>query len=397
MVDEQVVTARRTRRDPRRELTPQKLVAAARVVFERDGFHDARLADVTKEAKVSTGTLYNYFQSKEQLFRAVMQGVLDDLTERRATTQRDAATRPTDPVQGIIDANRSYVAGYRENARLMSLLSQVAERDPEVQAIGIAIRDHFETPAARGDRPLAGAGRRLQRPRSRVHRQRAAPTWSTASSPSGSPSACSYDEDLVAETLSKLWIRALGMARRPQALDARELTGSAASPHVGVMPRSMRSVDARWHVDAPHAAARRPADRRRPPARSPASSTTRGAASATVTTTEHHGRRSDWIAAAGDPGRPRHRAHVDARRPRRRHVRHARRSTRSSAVPTRSRAWRRSSTSLGGDRRVGRCSATAPTGQRGGVDRVARRRARRRGRPRRSRRRARRRGSPATS
>ena len=47
-------------------------------------------------------------------------------------------------MQGIIDANRSYVAGYRKNARLMSLLSQVAERDAEVQAIGIAIRDHFE-------------------------------------------------------------------------------------------------------------------------------------------------------------------------------------------------------------------------------------------------------------
>jgi AcrR family transcriptional regulator len=91
-------------------------------VFERDGFHDARLADVTREAKVSTGTLYNYFQSEEELFRAVIQVVLDDRTEPAGDDDR----RPepaSGVVQGIIDANRSYVAGCRKNARLMSLLS----------------------------------------------------------------------------------------------------------------------------------------------------------------------------------------------------------------------------------------------------------------------------------
>ena len=82
--DSQAPPAARRRHDPRRERTPQRLIAAARIVFERDGFHDARLSDVTREAKVSTGTLYNYFDSKTALFRAVMQGVLDDLTAKVA-------------------------------------------------------------------------------------------------------------------------------------------------------------------------------------------------------------------------------------------------------------------------------------------------------------------------
>ena len=145
--------AARRRHDPRRERTPQRLIAAARVVFERDGFHDARLSDVTREAKVSTGTLYNYFQSKEELFRAVMQGVLDDLTARPTTMP--AASRATavrDPVSGIFEANRSYVQGYRRNARLMSLLTQVAERDAEVLAIALAIRQHFEDRISRAIR-----------------------------------------------------------------------------------------------------------------------------------------------------------------------------------------------------------------------------------------------------
>ena len=51
----------------KRARTRQKLLDAARVVFERDGFHDARLADIVQEAQVATGTFYNYYNSKEEI------------------------------------------------------------------------------------------------------------------------------------------------------------------------------------------------------------------------------------------------------------------------------------------------------------------------------------------
>jgi AcrR family transcriptional regulator len=216
MVDEQVVTPRRTRRDPRRELTPQRLVAAARVVFERDGFHDARLADVTREAKVSTGTLYNYFQSKEELFRAVMQGVLDDLTARAGDDDDSRPERRADPVQGIIAANRSYVAGYRRNARLMSLLSQVAERDAEVQAIGIAIRDHFEQRLSRAIRRWQEQGLAYA-DLDPVYTANALAYMVDRFLAEWVALDLDYDEERVADTLSKLWVRALGMGDGPRA------------------------------------------------------------------------------------------------------------------------------------------------------------------------------------
>jgi len=206
----------RRRQDPRRERTPQRLIAAARLVFERDGFHDARLADVTKEANVSTGTLYNYFQSKEELFRAVMQGVLDELTAQPAA---DAPAPPRDPsrtpVEGIYAANRSYVHGYRRNARLMGLLSQVAERDPEVLAIGLAIRDHFESRISRAivrwqaeglaysDLDPVYAANALAYMVDRFLAE-----WSALGLP--------YEEDKVADTLSALWVRSLGLADGPR-------------------------------------------------------------------------------------------------------------------------------------------------------------------------------------
>lgn len=52
--------------------TRASLVAAARTVFERAGYLDARLTDITKEANCSTGTFYTYFDNKEQIFAAVL-------------------------------------------------------------------------------------------------------------------------------------------------------------------------------------------------------------------------------------------------------------------------------------------------------------------------------------
>jgi AcrR family transcriptional regulator len=206
---------RRPRHDPRRERTPQKLVAAARVVFERDGFHGARLADVTREADVSTGTLYNYFQSKEELFRAVMQGVLDDLTERAARDEAAAAPVHDDPVQGIVEANRSYVAGYRKNARLMSLLSQVAERDPEVLAIGLAIREHFETRISRAIVRWQDAGLAYS-DLDPVYTANALAYMVDRFLQEWYSLGLTYDEGRVVDTLNKLWIRALGMGDGPK-------------------------------------------------------------------------------------------------------------------------------------------------------------------------------------
>ena len=205
----------RRRYDPRRERTPQRLIAAARVVFERDGFHDARLADVTRQAQVSTGTLYNYFQSKEELFRAVMQGVLDDLTARSDDVTARERDRDRDPVESIVEANRSYVQGYRRNARLMSLLTQVAERDAEVLAIALAIRQHFE------DR-ISTAVRRWQEQGlaysdlDPVYTANALAYMVDRFLHEWSVLGLDYDETKAAETLSTLWVRALGLRDGPR-------------------------------------------------------------------------------------------------------------------------------------------------------------------------------------
>jgi AcrR family transcriptional regulator len=49
----------------------QRLLDAGRVVFERQGFHAARVDDIVTTAKTSHGTFYLYFANKEDLFTAL--------------------------------------------------------------------------------------------------------------------------------------------------------------------------------------------------------------------------------------------------------------------------------------------------------------------------------------
>ncbi|MEI7613959.1 MAG: TetR/AcrR family transcriptional regulator [Betaproteobacteria bacterium] len=57
----------------RKEARPSELTAAALELFVEKGFAATRLEDVAAHAGVSKGTLYLYFDSKEALFKAVIE------------------------------------------------------------------------------------------------------------------------------------------------------------------------------------------------------------------------------------------------------------------------------------------------------------------------------------
>ncbi len=60
-------------RQRRKEARPGELTAAALQLFVEKGFAATRLDDVAARAGVSKGTLYLYFDSKEALFKAVIE------------------------------------------------------------------------------------------------------------------------------------------------------------------------------------------------------------------------------------------------------------------------------------------------------------------------------------
>ncbi len=74
----------RAKRERRKEARPGELLAAALDLFVEKGFAATRAEEVAKRAGVSKGTLFLYFSSKEELFKAVVRenisGRLDEWT-----------------------------------------------------------------------------------------------------------------------------------------------------------------------------------------------------------------------------------------------------------------------------------------------------------------------------
>jgi AcrR family transcriptional regulator len=65
------MSARRSRREERKEETRAELVEAAARVFARRGFHGASIEQIAREAGYSTGAIYWHFDGKDDLFLAV--------------------------------------------------------------------------------------------------------------------------------------------------------------------------------------------------------------------------------------------------------------------------------------------------------------------------------------
>jgi AcrR family transcriptional regulator len=135
MAKDSGATAGETRREAPRSArglrTRAALVDAARTVFERDGFLDARITDITKEAGVASGTFYTYFDGKEEIFQAVVEAVQEDMLHPRLRERLG----DEDPLALIDAANRDYLLAYKRNARLMALFEQVAQIDDEFREL----------------------------------------------------------------------------------------------------------------------------------------------------------------------------------------------------------------------------------------------------------------------
>lgn len=76
--------------------TTRTLVATARALFAEKGYPNVTLGDVLAKAGVSKGALYHYFESKEDLFRAVLAQVHEQIARTvGAVDDEDRWTRLT--------------------------------------------------------------------------------------------------------------------------------------------------------------------------------------------------------------------------------------------------------------------------------------------------------------
>jgi AcrR family transcriptional regulator len=100
-----------TRREQKKAESRRRILEAAREVFFRDGFMGANLDEVAEKASVAKGTLYRYFESKAELYVAVL-AHNGAIFERK---MRDTISPELSPPDQIRRTARFYMDHYIQN------------------------------------------------------------------------------------------------------------------------------------------------------------------------------------------------------------------------------------------------------------------------------------------
>jgi AcrR family transcriptional regulator len=142
-----MTTAARLSRSERQQQTRQGLVAAARRVFLRRGFHPAGLDEIADEAGYTKGAVYSNFAGKDDLFLAV----LEEHLAARAEAYRAIALAQATADEAYRAVGRIMVEAYDLEPgwwRLLSEFGAHAADDPELRVRLSATRERFLDAAA---------------------------------------------------------------------------------------------------------------------------------------------------------------------------------------------------------------------------------------------------------
>lgn len=111
---------RRAVSDEEKELRRRTILAAAKRVFSQKGYSATTVADVARAARLSYGTIYWYFDSKEELFDALMDAGEADLRARILAALDEAGPALLDEaLRTAVGATFEHFEDDREATRLL--------------------------------------------------------------------------------------------------------------------------------------------------------------------------------------------------------------------------------------------------------------------------------------
>jgi AcrR family transcriptional regulator len=147
MAEPASASTEKTPRTERGRKTLRRLLEAAASEFGERGFHDAAITGITQRAGVALGTFYTYFDSKEELFRALVRDMSSATRAHVAEAVRGAPDRLTAERLGL-EAFIGFVRRHPELYRIIEEAQFVAQD---------VYREHYLTFADGYSRNLAAA------------------------------------------------------------------------------------------------------------------------------------------------------------------------------------------------------------------------------------------------
>jgi AcrR family transcriptional regulator len=126
--------------DEYRDARRAQVLDAARRCFVRDGFHATSMADVCREAGVSSGVVYLYFASKDNIITALASENLDGIAKAAHTFARQHGDRGAGAVLAELLA---YIRSEHERDALAALALLTWSESLRNEVLAERLRDAF--------------------------------------------------------------------------------------------------------------------------------------------------------------------------------------------------------------------------------------------------------------
>jgi AcrR family transcriptional regulator len=148
----QVSSSDKTPKTARGKRTREKLLRAAEIEFGEKGFHEAAVSGITYRAGVALGTFYTYFESKEEIFQALVSYMSRRTRSWIAERVADAPDRLTAERMGL-EAYIEFVCQHKGIYRIISEAEFVANEAYREHYTGFAnaYLDNLRKAGERGD------------------------------------------------------------------------------------------------------------------------------------------------------------------------------------------------------------------------------------------------------
>jgi len=117
-----------SRRERERLAHRREILEAAERVFARNGYHGATVEQIAQEAEFGVGTLYTFFKSKEELYKEVLAGIIEEamaLARERVFTQED----PVAAIEALIEFRLTILEKHKGFARVVFEAAQAEYAD----------------------------------------------------------------------------------------------------------------------------------------------------------------------------------------------------------------------------------------------------------------------------
>lgn len=129
------------RREPRRnnpEATKANIIEVATREFAENGLDGARVDEIADKTRTSKRMIYYYFESKEGLYRAVLEKVYSDIRNREADLRLDRLP-PEEALRKLVETTVEYDDAHPDLFRLVSIeninYARAVTRSPTIRSL----------------------------------------------------------------------------------------------------------------------------------------------------------------------------------------------------------------------------------------------------------------------